>query len=53
MTFDGLGRGTIIPTRKKAKKVKVFQIIVKNENREAFGLLALTLQFTKGGRIKK
>lgn len=53
MAFNGMDRGMIFPTRKKAKKVKVFQIIVKNENKEAFGLLALTLQYTKGGRIKK
>ena len=53
LTFNGITRGIIFPTRKKAKKVKMFQIVIKNEEKEPFGLLALTLQYTVGGKIKK
>ena len=52
-TFNAISRGLIYPTRRKAKKAKVFQLIVKNEKKEAFGLLGITLQYTKGGKIKK
>lgn len=52
-TFNANGRGMIFPTRKKAKKVKMFQVIVKNMKAQPFGLLAIALQYTKGGRIKK
>ena len=52
-TFNANGRGMIFPTRKKAKKVKMFQVVVKNMKQQPFGLLAIALQYTKGGRIKK
>ena len=52
-SFNSIGRGMIFPTRKKAKKVKLFQVIVKNMKKQPFGLLAIALQYTKGGRIKK
>ena len=52
-SFNSIGRGMIFPTRKKAKKVKLFQVIVKNMKQQPFGLLAIALQYTKGGRIKK
>ena len=52
MVFGSTNRGSIFATRKKEKKVKMFQIAVKNEEKEPFGLLAITMQYTVGGKIK-
>lgn len=52
MVFSSIDRGSIFATRKKEKKAKMFQITVKNEEKEPFGLLAITLQYTIGGKIK-
>lgn len=52
-TFNTLNRAQSIATGKKAKKAKVFQIVVKNLKQEAFGLIAITMKYTQGGKIKK
>lgn len=52
-TFNTLDRPSSIATGKKAKKAKVFQVKVKNAAMEPFGIIAITMQYTVGGRIKK
>ena len=52
-TFNTLDRAQSIATGKKAKKAKVFQVIVKNLNAEPFGIIAITMKYTQGGKIKK
>ena len=53
-TFNTLNRPSIVPTRRKSKKVKLFQVRVENTRQEeAFGILAIVLEYTEGGKIKK
>ena len=53
-TFNTLDRPMIVNTRKKAKKVKLFQVIVKNEReKEPFGLFAIHVNYKVGGKVKR
>lgn len=52
-TFNTLDRPMIVATNRKAKKVKLFQVILKNEvPREPMGFMAIQIDFRVGGRIK-
>lgn len=53
-TFNTLDRPTIAPTRKKAKKVKLFQVKVENDElNERFGIFAIQINYRMGGKIKR
>ena len=53
-TFNTLDRPMIVNTRKKAKKVKLFQVVVKNErDKEPFGLFAVHVNYKVGGKVKR
>ena len=52
-TFNTLDRPTVVPTRRKEKKVKLFQVKVSNQRAEPFGIIAVTLEYREGGKIKK
>ncbi len=52
-TFNTMSRVTSNATGKKEKKARVFQVIVKNTEREPFGLVAISMKYTRGGKIKK
>lgn len=53
-TFNTLDRPTIAPTRKKAKKVKLFQVKVENDDlNERFGIFAIQINYRMGGKIKR
>lgn len=50
-TWDG---PMVVPMSKKAKKIQLFQMKVANERPiEAFGLLAIQINFKMGGKVKK
>lgn len=53
-TFNTLDRPMVVNTRKKAKKVKLFQVIVKNGRAaEPFGLFAIQVHYKMGGKVKR
>ena len=53
-TFNTLDRPVVINTRKKAKKVKLFQVVVENgRDREPFGLFAIHVNYKVGGKVKR
>lgn len=53
-TFNTLDRPTVAPARKKAKKVKLFQVRVENNAlNELFGLFAIQVNYRMGGRVKR
>lgn len=53
-TFNTLDRPSVVSVRKKAKKVKLFQIIVENSRaREPFGLFAIHVNYKVGGKVKR
>ena len=53
-TFNTIGRPTITPTRRKAKKIKLFQVTVRNTVlHEPFGIFAIQIKFRIGGEIKR
>lgn len=53
-TFNTLDRPTIAPTRKKAKKIKLFQVKVENNTlNERFGIFAIQINYRMGGKIKR
>lgn len=53
-TFNALDRPFIVNARKKAKKVKLFQVRVENgREREPFGLFAIHVNFRLGSKIKR
>lgn len=52
-TFKGNATNTDIFTKKKIKKYKRLQIVVKNEDAEPFGLTSLVITFVKGNYAKR
>lgn len=53
-TFNTLDGPVVVPIRKKAKKIQLFQLKIANEReREAFGVLAMQINFKTGGKVKK
>ena len=53
-TFNTMDRPQITALRRKAKKVKLFQVRVKNaREREPFGLCAVCIRYRTGGKIKR
>lgn len=53
-TFNTLDRPFIVNARKKAKKVKLFQVRVENARpREPFGIFAIHVNFRLGSKIKR
>ncbi len=53
-TFNTLDRPMVVATGKKAKKVKLFQVRVENDaNNEPFGIIAMQIDYTVGGRIRR
>lgn len=53
-TFNTIDRPQIASMRKKAKKVKLFQIRVENkELEEPFGISVISLRYRMGGKIKR
>jgi hypothetical protein len=53
-TFNTLDRPMVVAAGRKAKKVKLFQVKVKNEAvDEPFGLLAMQVDYRVGGRIRR
>jgi hypothetical protein len=53
-TFNTLDRPTVIYTRKGAKKVKLFQVRVRNDREsEPFGLYAVHVRYQIGGKIRR
>lgn len=53
-TFDTLNRPAIVPVNKKAKKVKLFAVKLRNgEQYETFGLQGLEIEYREGSRVKR
>ncbi|MDO5602816.1 MAG: hypothetical protein Q4G07_08610 [Oscillospiraceae bacterium] len=52
-TFNTMDRPAVSAVKRKAKKVKLFQVRVKNaREREPFGLFAVCIRYRTGGKIK-
>jgi hypothetical protein len=52
-TFNTLDRPNVVPARKKANRVKLFQVRVENEEpNELFGLTAIQVNYKRGGLVK-
>ena len=52
-TFNTLDRPNVVPARKKANRVKLFQVRVENEEpNELFGLTAIQVNYKRGGMVK-
>ncbi len=51
-TFNTLDRPSVQFSKRKAKKVKLFQVKIQNDKAEPFGLSALQLEYRIGGKIK-
>lgn len=53
-TFNTLDRPVIVPARKKARRVKLFGVCVRNHNlNEPFGIYALQINYKRKGKIRK
>ena len=53
-TFQMLNRPTVVFSPRKAKKIKLFQVCVKNERlREPFGIFAIHINYKKGSKVKR
>ena len=53
-TFNTLNRPVITPTRKRAKKIKFFQVFVENDRlNEPFGVMAIVIRYRVGGKIRR
>lgn len=53
-TFNTLDRPNVINARKKARKVKVFQVRVENANAaEPFGVLGIMINYKLAGKVKR
>ena len=52
-TFNTLDRPSIIPVRRKERKAKLIQVMARSTALdEAFGILAIVIEYREGGRIK-
>lgn len=53
-TFSSWDGPQVVPLRKKAKKIQVFQLKIENKRmNEPFGLFAVTINYRVGGYVKK
>ena len=53
-TFQSMDRPTVVFSPRKAKKIKLFQVCVKNERLfEPFGIFAIHINYKVGSKVKR